>query len=146
MITHRLHISGTYNQKKYIYILHLYKTELYPSSLPALGNCVIMKPSEVSEHTAHLLEDIIPLYFDKVSAYLFVNYKRTYSLELCRTDIFEQVMSICSAPVHDSLTFLICTAPFHDGLTFLVCTAPFHDGLTFLICTAPFHDGLTFLS
>ncbi|KAI0236681.1 Aldehyde dehydrogenase, dimeric NADP-preferring [Lamellibrachia satsuma] len=29
------------------------------------GNCVIMKPSEVSEHTAHLLEDIIPLYLDK---------------------------------------------------------------------------------
>ncbi|KAK2188091.1 hypothetical protein NP493_144g04007 [Ridgeia piscesae] len=31
----------------------------------AAGNCVVIKPSEVSEHTAQLLSDIIPLYLDK---------------------------------------------------------------------------------
>lgn len=31
----------------------------------AAGNCVVIKPSEVSEHTAQLLDDIIPLYLDK---------------------------------------------------------------------------------
>ena len=32
----------------------------------APGNCAIIKPSEVSEHTAQLLEEIFPQYLDKV--------------------------------------------------------------------------------
>jgi aldehyde dehydrogenase (NAD+) len=30
------------------------------------GNCVVLKPSEVSEHTAALLEKLLPQYLDKV--------------------------------------------------------------------------------
>lgn len=30
------------------------------------GNCVLLKPSEVSENTAALLEKIMPKYFDNV--------------------------------------------------------------------------------
>ena len=32
----------------------------------SVGNCVILKPSEVSEHTAKFLEEFIPQYLDKV--------------------------------------------------------------------------------
>ena len=30
----------------------------------AAGNCVVVKPSEVSEHTARLLETLLPKYVD----------------------------------------------------------------------------------
>lgn len=35
-----------------------------------LGNAVVVKPSEVSEHTSQLIADILPQYLDRVSAAL----------------------------------------------------------------------------
>ena len=33
----------------------------------AAGNCVIIKPSELSEHTANIIAKLLPMYLDKVS-------------------------------------------------------------------------------
>ena len=40
--------------------------------LYVIGNCVVLKPSEVSANTAHLLAEIIPKYFDNVSTVYMV--------------------------------------------------------------------------
>lgn len=32
----------------------------------AAGNCVVIKPSEVAEHSANLLKKLIPMYLDQV--------------------------------------------------------------------------------
>ena len=46
------------------------------------GNCVVLKPSELSEHTARLLEKILPEYVDKVIVSLIFSYFFVYLYNL----------------------------------------------------------------
>jgi hypothetical protein len=41
------------------------------TNISLTGNCVLMKPSEVSENVASLLEELFPKYFDTVSLLLY---------------------------------------------------------------------------
>lgn len=42
----------------------------WPHWVCVLGNAVVVKPSEVSEHTSQLIADILPQYLDQVSVAL----------------------------------------------------------------------------
>ncbi len=47
----------------------------------AAGNCVVMKPSEVSAATAKLIAELIPKYLDQVLSIVKIMFK---CLQLCR--------------------------------------------------------------
>lgn len=62
------------------------------------GNCVFIKPSELSEHTAEAIADILPKYLDPVSPAFDSNlgsFHVTLLAFLPKGEIYQMVINLC---------------------------------------------------
>lgn len=65
----------SYHWQKFVFLLHYISCKdcrhpAFVSPLLLSGNAAVIKPSEVSSHSAKVMEELLPQYLDKVSLLL----------------------------------------------------------------------------